>query len=819
MRQIDFTDGYETSEAPAAGNINLAELTSFANDAAFIADLATRSVSLSDGMMYFNTSDSRVHVYTGSAWTSLAIRTGDTLTTPTISNPTVSSGTFTNASLVNPTIDTQTTTGTSLLADIQAIGPVQIGNPTHIAANSKAVLELISTTKGFLPPRMTGTERDAISSPTTGLLVYNTSTNKMNVYNGSSWVEVGSSGAGGINYIQSNAGNPDAENDVSGWITYDDAAATPVDGTGGTVNGTLTRTTSSPLRGNASFLWTPNTSGIGEGASYAFTIDSTDKAKQLSISFDYALSGTITEGDYTVWIYDVTNSQIIQPAGYKLAGTSGTNYTFKGTFQTASNSTSYRLLIHQTVNNPGSGAITLKFDNVSVGPQSVTYTTPMSDWKSFTQSWLSTGTQPALGNGSAFGWYRRVGDSVEVMSALIFGSTTTYGTATYLFPLPETWMTIDSTKVNATQTSQSFGHASAASGNYVGDVMQSSANLNQLLIRGPSAVASWNPTTPKTFANGDTISLHYVVPITGWSSSAAISQSDSTEGRPVAMFAEAASVSYPGASSTIVIGTKIFDSHGGYNTSTGLYTVSVPGYYEISGQLAVTHSATTGQYITLAAIKNGSALYYQVTRLVASTVSANAILSPTLVVANAGDTLGFQVNIANGTSLGSQADPSWLAIKRVGGSQSITSGETVAARYKTSAGQSISNSGSTIVDFGTSDYSTHGAVTTGASWKFTAPTRGKYSVKATLLFQSGTYASGNSIELYLFKNGSSFSTLSTLKITAAVTDNFGIQGSDEVQLNAGDTIDIRALNNRTAGATSLFASTDYNHISITRLGN
>ncbi len=54
-------------------------------------------------------------------------------------------------------------------------------------AVASAVLELDSTTKGFLPPRMTTTERDAISSPATGLMVYNTTTNKAQCYNGTTW--------------------------------------------------------------------------------------------------------------------------------------------------------------------------------------------------------------------------------------------------------------------------------------------------------------------------------------------------------------------------------------------------------------------------------------------------------------------------------------------------------------------------------------------------------------------------------------------------------------------------------------------------------
>jgi len=57
-----------------------------------------------------------------------------------------------------------------------------------------AALQIDSTTRGFLPPRMTGTERDAISSPATGLILYNTTTNKLTVRDNSTWVELGAGG-------------------------------------------------------------------------------------------------------------------------------------------------------------------------------------------------------------------------------------------------------------------------------------------------------------------------------------------------------------------------------------------------------------------------------------------------------------------------------------------------------------------------------------------------------------------------------------------------------------------------------------------------
>lgn len=66
-------------------------------------------------------------------------------------------------------------------------GELGVGTTTP---SSKAILDLTSTTKGFLPPRMTTAQRDAITSVPAGLMIYNTSTNKLNFYNGSAWEAV-----------------------------------------------------------------------------------------------------------------------------------------------------------------------------------------------------------------------------------------------------------------------------------------------------------------------------------------------------------------------------------------------------------------------------------------------------------------------------------------------------------------------------------------------------------------------------------------------------------------------------------------------------
>ncbi len=64
---------------------------------------------------------------------------------------------------------------------------VGIGTTTPDAS---AQLDVSSTTKGFLPPRMTTTERNAIANPATGLIIYNTTTNSLDIRNSSAWVSL-----------------------------------------------------------------------------------------------------------------------------------------------------------------------------------------------------------------------------------------------------------------------------------------------------------------------------------------------------------------------------------------------------------------------------------------------------------------------------------------------------------------------------------------------------------------------------------------------------------------------------------------------------
>lgn len=85
-----------------------------------------------------------------------------------------------------------------------ALAQVGIGTTNPDAS---ALLELESTTKGFLPPRMTGTQRNAIAAPVAaGLIVWCTNCGtdgELQVYNGTNWTNmVGGTASNPIGTVQ-----------------------------------------------------------------------------------------------------------------------------------------------------------------------------------------------------------------------------------------------------------------------------------------------------------------------------------------------------------------------------------------------------------------------------------------------------------------------------------------------------------------------------------------------------------------------------------------------------------------------------------------
>jgi hypothetical protein len=123
--------------------------------------------------------------------------------------------------------------------------------------------------------------------------------------------------------------------------------------------------------------------------------------------------------------------------------------------------------------------------------------------------------------------------------------------------------------------------------------------------------------------------------------------------------------------------------------------------------------------------------------------------------------------------------------------------------------------GNEVLDYNTKVEDTHGAVTTGASWKFTAPEKGIYSIiqRNSCL---AAYVAGDDVSTVLMKNGADlqFNSVSVV-IEATATRHQSFVGASQVRLNAGDYIAIRMACPR---AGTLYNNESYSFIEITRIG-
>ncbi len=111
-----------------------------------------------------------------------------------------------------------------LFFSIQFSAFAQVGIGTQ-APHSSAMLEINAVDKGILFPKMTSTQRAAISTPATGLYVFDTTTSSLWMYNGSVWINTVSEAT----YGDVKSGFQTA--DHSGWVKLDGRAVNTLSAT------------------------------------------------------------------------------------------------------------------------------------------------------------------------------------------------------------------------------------------------------------------------------------------------------------------------------------------------------------------------------------------------------------------------------------------------------------------------------------------------------------------------------------------------------------------------------------------------------------
>lgn len=422
-----------------------------------------------------------------------------------------------------------------IISDQLKVG--RISAPNSSAAftdlpSSVAVLDLESETRGFLPPRMTGAQRDAIAYPVEGLVVHNTTTSKLNYYTGSAWNEVGSGSGGGdeIQYLSGDNSNFNAT--VGDWVAYADAAGTePVDATGGSPTVTCTSSSAAPLlEGAASFLITKDASDRqGEGCSVDVTLEPFDAGKRMELRFDYDLSSNfVTGGGSTsdLKVYLVANNDpsfsVIEadgPNGGNILSNSG---FFNATFSLPDSTVSYRPAFHVQTTN--ASAWTFKADNILF--HRVDNISGLAGSDEFEIALTTEG----LGT-TTLDSFRAVivGSHLKVRGYLKTG-TTAASTAAIVLP---SGYAIDSSAVSSTTNANKLGdfnriETGGSATTPDGELFFDGSDTTRLFFTFSAASDQFTKANGSTlFTSGDGIAFDFDIPVSGWTAGVTLSQDKS----------------------------------------------------------------------------------------------------------------------------------------------------------------------------------------------------------------------------------------------------------------------------------------------------
>ena len=478
-----------------------------------------------------------------------------------------------------------------------------------------------------------------------GAIYFNTTENRIKIYTNGVWGNV-TSDSSEINYIT----NGKAEIDTAGYATYADAAgASPVDGTDGSANITWTRTTSSPLRGTASFLFTKDAvNRRGEGSSYDFTIDSADTGAELDITMDYTVaSGTYISGDIALFVYDVTNATFIpilvqnQDDSSLPATATGVSRPLTWRF-TASDSTSYRLIWHTA--STSALAYSLKFDNIRVGPKSFFNAPIVGPWESFTPtgSWTT--------NTSYTGKWRRVGDSMEIQIGLSLSGAPN---AAILDVYGPSGYTVDTDKISSIVIS-ARGVDSGVREYVLGGYYTGGFTFRVLQAETASGSGNVSDTVPFLWGASDNISVNVTIPISGWDSGAVMSTTQANDQTILITAGNSSGQTIATATETAVTNwTEEEDTHNSFNPTTGVFTAPSSGKYEVIFTSAFDANATGNRRALI--VKNGSTplAFEDVPGDIDAVGGAQAIWAGSL---NANETLEFKVRHDSGGNLDINTD-------------------------------------------------------------------------------------------------------------------------------------------------------------------
>jgi hypothetical protein len=335
----------------------------------------------------------------------------------------------------------------------------------------------------------------------------------------------------------------------------------------------------------------------------------------------------------------------------------------------------------------------------------------------------------------------------------------------------------------------------------------------------PLDAASISPTVPFTFGASDYVEIWFSnVPVLGWGGTNVVSEAADT--RALSMRAHTASTSIADNATTTValFTTKTKDSHVIYDSATGRATATMAGTYRVSASVAFSSNGTGVRQAAIA--KNGTVQSFGPIFLGSASFGTIANISDNVELL-AGDYIDIRPyqNSGGSLTLNGSSTGNFFTVTRLSGPAQIAASEKVTVIAKTATAQSISESTTTTVAYGTVEKDTHGAWNA-STYIFTAPRADDYIVKAQALFANAGWTAGGYALLGVAKNGTTITRMLDYHVAFSTSSQFHFVGGETiVPLNAGDTIRVRIEQATSGGGARLLHSDDiWNHVTIVSRG-
>lgn len=658
-----------------------------------------------------------------------------------------------------------------------------------------------SNTRRLVVPKDTKTNLDA-KTRLEANLVYGTDTKKAYIDNGTDLVAVGSGSGGETNYIT----NGDADGaSASIFVPYADAAATrPVDGTGGSPTVTTSITSTVPLMGTKSYLLTKPASNVqGQGWAIPFTVDLGYRAKASKITVQYIVnSGTFvagsdsTESDVIWYLYDVTNSVLIEPSNIKMrASNTSISDQYDAEFQTSATGSSYRLIAH--VQSTSASAYELKVDDIKITPNKPIYGSVVTGYQTVaTPPTIIGSTSGSLSIGTGGGahytmQYARVGEEVIVRYNIRVGSSGAVdAVGAYILP-PPPGITVDS----SLKDYEAVGYgdiSSTATANPIKRLIVKRYTASNSFILDDTDTGLLGSAGGSLFNNTNVFSATARFKVQGQGASQRLS--DGYDGRTVTAKATLAASTFV---ATVNTTTKIpwdvynIDDVGGF--SSGSYTVKTSGKYKIYGRISTASTAGTGEIVAYL-YKNGVNIEVSTNTKSGTASQPGACNYDFLADLKAGDVVDLYVfqNLAAGLTLrGNNVvfGITSINIEKLQTPQTNSATDETSLRYVSTSGANTTTSTATFL-YGTKDYDSHNLYNT-STGEFKPNASGRYKITARLATVNNV--SAYTLYLVIYKNGSPVSTSFSTPIANATAGNV-VELNDQLNLVSTDIITIRASN-------------------------